>query len=152
MFSKWLFGQLHKNKKKHNLHYTEVGFILSFFFDFLLITHYCFNKNTSRLYVKFWSELLFFQLLDIEQRKIIDKLANFVARNGPKFEELTKSKQRGNAKFSFLFGGDFHEYYKWKVNLEGLNLKFWTPLSSKKFHYLFSFYLFSTLTSIFLNS
>ena len=56
----------------------------------------------------------------MEQRKIIDKLANFVARNGPKFEELTKSKQKDNAKFSFLFGGDFHEYYKWKVNLEGI--------------------------------
>lgn len=55
----------------------------------------------------------------MEQRNIIDKLANFVARNGPKFEQLTKSKQKDNAKFSFLFGGDFHEYYKWKVNLEG---------------------------------
>ena len=55
---------------------------------------------------------------DVEQRKIIDKLANFVARNGPKFEELTKSKQKDSPKFSFLFGGDDHEYYKWKVGLE----------------------------------
>lgn len=55
---------------------------------------------------------------DEEQRNIIDKLANFVARNGPKFEDLTKSKQKDNPKFSFLFGGDYHEYYKWKVSLE----------------------------------
>lgn len=60
---------------------------------------------------------------DEEQRNIIDKLANFVARNGPKFEELTKSKQRDNEKFSFLFGGDYHEYYKWKVNLEATQVE-----------------------------
>lgn len=58
--------------------------------------------------------------LEEELRNIIDKLANFVARNGPKFEELTKSKQRDNPKFSFLFGGDYHEYYKWKVSIEGM--------------------------------
>jgi len=56
---------------------------------------------------------------DEEVKNIIDKLANFVARNGPKFEELTKSKQRDNPKFSFLFGGEHHEYYKWKVSSEG---------------------------------
>jgi len=55
---------------------------------------------------------------DIEERNIIDKLANFVARNGPKFEELTKSKQKDSPKFAFLFGGDHHAYYKWKVTLE----------------------------------
>ncbi|XP_047123760.1 calcium homeostasis endoplasmic reticulum protein isoform X1 [Hydra vulgaris] len=55
---------------------------------------------------------------DEEQRNIIDKLANFVARNGPKFEELTKSKQKDNPKFAFLFGGDYHSYYCWKVGLE----------------------------------
>ena len=58
-------------------------------------------------------------LLDQDQRNIIDKLANFVARNGPQFEELTKEKQRANPKFQFLYGGDYHAYYKWKVHLEG---------------------------------
>lgn len=57
-------------------------------------------------------------ILDPEQRNIIDKLANFVARNGPKFEDLTKTKQKDNPRFGFLFGGDYHEYYKWKVKLE----------------------------------
>ena len=58
-------------------------------------------------------------ILDIDLRNIIDKLANFVARNGPKFEELTRTKQKNNPKFAFLFGGDYHTYYKWKVNIEG---------------------------------
>lgn len=51
-------------------------------------------------------------------RTIIDKLANFVARNGPEFEQMTKSKQQQNAKFSFLFGGQYHQYYLWKVGIE----------------------------------
>ena len=58
---------------------------------------------------------------DQDQRNIIDKLANFVARNGPQFEELTKEKQRSNAKFQFLYGGEYHAYYKWKVHLEGIS-------------------------------
>lgn len=49
--------------------------------------------------------------IDPEQRNIIAKLANFVARNGPEFEEMTKNKQRGNPKFSFLFGGPQHDFY-----------------------------------------
>ena len=56
--------------------------------------------------------------LDPDIRNIIDKLANFVARNGPEFEEMTKSKQSSNPKFSFLFGGEHHAYYKWKVATE----------------------------------
>uniref|UniRef100_A0A0K2TGR8 Calcium homeostasis endoplasmic reticulum proteinlike [Bombyx mori] n=1 Tax=Lepeophtheirus salmonis TaxID=72036 RepID=A0A0K2TGR8_LEPSM len=52
---------------------------------------------------------------DAELRIIIDKLAIFVARNGPEFEEMTKSKQKNNPKFGFLFGGDFYDYYAWKV-------------------------------------
>jgi hypothetical protein len=55
---------------------------------------------------------------DPDVRNIIDKLANFVARNGPEFEEMTKSKQISNPKFSFLFGGEYHAYYKWKVAAE----------------------------------
>lgn len=41
-----------------------------------------------------------------------------MARNGTKFEEMTKSKQKDNPKFSFLFGGEYFNYYKWKVSLE----------------------------------
>ena len=51
-------------------------------------------------------------------RNIIDKLAQFVARNGPEFEQMTKNKQAGNAKFMFLFGGEHHAYYQYRVNAE----------------------------------
>lgn len=56
--------------------------------------------------------------LDIELRNIIDKLAKFVARNGPDFEQMTKIKQKGNDKFSFLFGGEYFNYYQYKVTTE----------------------------------
>lgn len=56
--------------------------------------------------------------LDQDQKNIIDKLANFVARNGSKFEEMTKQKQKGNPKFAFLFSGEFYNYYRWKVSFE----------------------------------
>ena len=42
---------------------------------------------------------------DDDLRNIIDRLANFVSRNGPQFEEMTRQKQQHNKKFSFLFGG-----------------------------------------------
>ena len=55
---------------------------------------------------------------DGDQKNIIDKLAQFVARNGPEFENMTKNKQKGNPKFQFLFGGDYYHYYMYKVNTE----------------------------------
>ena len=55
---------------------------------------------------------------DPEMTKIIDKLANFVARNGPEFERMTKEKQRDNPRFSFLFGGDNFNYYQYRVTSE----------------------------------
>lgn len=57
-------------------------------------------------------------LTDQELRNVIDKLAQFVARNGPEFEKMTMEKQKENPKFSFLFGGDFYGYYKYKLTLE----------------------------------
>lgn len=60
----------------------------------------------------------YFTNADVETRNIIDKLANFVARNGPEFEQMTQEKQRDNPKFFFLFGGEFNAYYRWKVASE----------------------------------
>jgi calcium homeostasis ER protein len=57
-------------------------------------------------------------ILDHELRTIIDKLAVFVARNGPEFEQMTKTKQKDNAKFEFLFGGRHFDYYLYKVTTE----------------------------------
>lgn len=56
--------------------------------------------------------------IDQEIRNIIDKLASFVARNGPEFEQMTMEKQRSNPKFNFLFGGEHNLYYRWKVGSE----------------------------------
>ncbi|CAN8004556.1 unnamed protein product, partial [Ixodes hexagonus] len=53
---------------------------------------------------------------DQELRNIIDKLAQFVARNGPEFEQMTKQKQKDNPKFSFLFGGEYYAYYQHQVS------------------------------------
>ena len=55
---------------------------------------------------------------DIEMKNIIDKLAQFVARNGPEFENMTKSKQENNPKFAFLWGGPYFNYYTYKVTTE----------------------------------
>ncbi|KAJ3619166.1 hypothetical protein MTP99_005947 [Tenebrio molitor] len=55
---------------------------------------------------------------DTELRNIIDKLAQFVARNGPEFEQMTKNKQKGNPKFQFLYGGEYFNYYQYKVTTE----------------------------------
>ena len=55
---------------------------------------------------------------DMEIKNIIDKLASFVARNGPEFEQMTKKKQENNPKFSFLYGGENYHYYTYKVTIE----------------------------------
>ena len=31
---------------------------------------------------------------------------------------MTKEKQKGNPKFAFLFGGEYYNYYRWKVSFE----------------------------------
>uniref|UniRef100_A0A8K9UF15 Calcium homeostasis endoplasmic reticulum protein n=1 Tax=Oncorhynchus mykiss TaxID=8022 RepID=A0A8K9UF15_ONCMY len=59
-----------------------------------------------------------FSSTDQELKNVIDKLAQFVARNGPEFEKMTMEKQKDNSKFSFLFGGDFFAYYRCKLAME----------------------------------
>uniref|UniRef100_T1IH20 Calcium homeostasis endoplasmic reticulum protein n=1 Tax=Strigamia maritima TaxID=126957 RepID=T1IH20_STRMM len=59
---------------------------------------------------------------DQELRNIIDKLAQFVARNGLEFEQMTKNKQKDNQKFAFLFGGEYYNYYQYKVTTEQANV------------------------------
>lgn len=62
--------------------------------------------------------LFSFSGADQELRNVIDKLAQFVARNGPEFEKMTMEKQKDNPKFSFLFGGEYFSYYKYKLSTE----------------------------------
>ncbi|VDM67384.1 unnamed protein product [Strongylus vulgaris] len=53
-----------------------------------------------------------------ELRNAIERLAVFVAKNGPEFEKMTMEKQEGNPKFAFLYGGPFNEYYRFCVDME----------------------------------
>ena len=47
-----------------------------------------------------------------ELRKVIDKTASFVVKNGREFEEKIRLKERGNSKFSFLNLNDpYHSYF-----------------------------------------
>jgi calcium homeostasis endoplasmic reticulum protein len=60
---------------------------------------------------------------DGQLQGIIDKLAEFVARNGPDFEKMTLAKQQNNPKFSFLIpGSEDYQYYQWRVQEERKNL------------------------------
>lgn len=60
---------------------------------------------------------------DCQLANIIDKLAEFVARNGPEFEQMTKIKQKNNMKFAFLqHGSEFSDYYQYRVIEERRNL------------------------------
>lgn len=65
--------------------------------------------------------LLLWISLDLEMKKIIDKLAQFVARNGPEFEQMTKQKQKDNPQFGFLFGGLYFNYYQYRVTTEQIS-------------------------------
>lgn len=53
---------------------------------------------------------------DIQLMNIIDKLAQFVARNGKEFEKMTLDKQMNNERFNFLRQGEmYYDYYQYKV-------------------------------------
>ena len=47
---------------------------------------------------------------------IVDKTADFVARNGTKFEERIRENEKANPKFNFLQPADpYHAYYQFKI-------------------------------------
>lgn len=50
-------------------------------------------------------------------RKRIDKLVEYVAKNGPGFEAMVCEKEHNNPDYSFLFGGEGHGYYRYKLFL-----------------------------------
>ncbi|KAL4136827.1 hypothetical protein PRIC2_000355 [Phytophthora ramorum] len=48
-------------------------------------------------------------------RNRIDRLVDFVARNGDAFEATAKQRERDNPDFAFLrLGGPYSDYYQWK--------------------------------------
>lgn len=71
---------------------------------------------------------------DQELKNIIDKLAQFVARNGEQFELMTKQKQRDNPRFEFLFGGNYYNYYQFKLNSEREFLRHKTNIETQLNH------------------
>ncbi|XP_052207341.1 uncharacterized protein LOC127811477 isoform X2 [Diospyros lotus] len=52
---------------------------------------------------------------DPELQKRIDKLVEYAAKNGPEFEVMIREKQQDNPAYSFLFGGEGHNYYRYKL-------------------------------------
>ncbi|KAJ7558748.1 hypothetical protein O6H91_04G053900 [Diphasiastrum complanatum] len=53
--------------------------------------------------------------LDYELEKRIEKLVEYVAKNGPQFETMMKEKQIGNPAYAFLFGAEGHGYYRYRL-------------------------------------
>ncbi|OUM69604.1 hypothetical protein PIROE2DRAFT_2472, partial [Piromyces sp. E2] len=48
---------------------------------------------------------------------IIEKMANYIARNGSEFETLVRQKNIGDERFSFMQPwNEFYNYYKYKIN------------------------------------
>ncbi len=53
----------------------------------------------------------------VEIRTIIEKLAPYVIRNGPSFEDKILEKERANPRFSFLYQNDpYHGYYRRRLD------------------------------------
>ncbi|DBB16897.1 TPA: hypothetical protein ACH3X3_015132 [Trebouxia sp. C0006] len=50
---------------------------------------------------------------DSKRADVIQKLAQFAAKNGASFVELIKVKQKDNPEYQFLFGGEGSDYYRW---------------------------------------
>lgn len=55
-----------------------------------------------------------------ELRNRIDRLAEFVARNGPAFEKTVRERERENPAFAFLRpGAPYHDYYQRQKHVRG---------------------------------
>ncbi|XP_075503632.1 SUPPRESSOR-OF-WHITE-APRICOT/SURP RNA-binding domain containing protein 1-like [Primulina tabacum] len=52
---------------------------------------------------------------DLELQKRIDKLVEYAVKNGPEFESVVREREHDNPAYSFLFGGEGHNYYRHKL-------------------------------------
>ncbi|GFQ05670.1 calcium homeostasis endoplasmic reticulum protein [Phtheirospermum japonicum] len=52
---------------------------------------------------------------DPELQKRIDKLVEYAVKNGPEFEAVVREREQDNPAYSFLFGGEGHNYYRYKL-------------------------------------
>lgn len=106
-----LLGWIYRHHRKV-IHFVSLNWIVSVH-DSKMHTN---SRTTFHSPVNVYDFLFIFTInTDTGLRNIIDKLAEFVARNGPEFESITKVKQQGNPKFSFLYGGEHYHYYQWRT-------------------------------------
>ncbi|DBA71019.1 TPA: hypothetical protein ACH3X2_011449 [Trebouxia sp. C0005] len=61
---------------------------------------------------------------DSKSADVVQKLAQFAAKNGASFVELIKVKQKDNPEYQFLFGGEGSDYYRWILFCSCHNLPF----------------------------
>jgi hypothetical protein len=52
---------------------------------------------------------------DAEAKKRIDKLVEYVYKNGPQFEQMVRMKQGSDPQYAFLSGGPDYPYYRWAL-------------------------------------
>ncbi|GAV71153.1 Surp domain-containing protein [Cephalotus follicularis] len=52
---------------------------------------------------------------DPELQKRIEKFVEYATKNGPEFEAMVRGKEKDNPAYSFLFGGEGHDYYRYKL-------------------------------------
>ncbi|KAL0553236.1 hypothetical protein IC582_007125 [Cucumis melo] len=52
---------------------------------------------------------------DPKLQKRIDKLVEYIIKNGPEFESMIREKQQDNPTYGFLFGGEGKGYYRYKL-------------------------------------
>nr|CAB3471199.1 unnamed protein product [Digitaria exilis] len=52
---------------------------------------------------------------DPELQKRIDKLVEYIGKNGPEFEAMIRDKQHDNPDYAFVFGGEGHAYYRYML-------------------------------------
>ncbi|XP_062178357.1 uncharacterized protein LOC133883151 isoform X2 [Phragmites australis] len=52
---------------------------------------------------------------DPELQKRIDKLVEYIGKNGPDFEAMIRDKQHDNPDYAFVFGGEGHAYYRYML-------------------------------------
>ncbi|KAJ1260447.1 hypothetical protein BS78_10G233300 [Paspalum vaginatum] len=52
---------------------------------------------------------------DPELHKRIDKLVEYIGKNGPDFEAMIRDKQHDNPDYAFIFGGEGHAYYRYML-------------------------------------